>query len=50
MRVQLSIIVENIVTNGEIAHYEQFRLLPQCFQKSSAANASESVWGIGLKH
>ena len=23
---------ENIVGNGEIAHYEQFLLFPQCFQ------------------
>ena len=29
--------VENIVAKGEITHYEQFRLLSQCFQKSSAA-------------
>ena len=28
----------------EIAHYEQFLLLPHCFQKSSAAEASESVY------
>ena len=31
--------VENIVEKGEIAHYEQFLLLPQCFQKSTAAEA-----------
>ena len=35
--------VENIVAKGETACYEQFLLLPQCFQKSSAAEASESV-------
>ena len=29
---------------GEIAHYEQFLLLPQCFQKSSAVEMSESVY------
>ena len=28
---------------GEIAYYELFLLLPQCFQKSSAAEASEIV-------
>ena len=28
--------VENIVVNCEIAHHEQFLLLPLCFQKSSA--------------
>ena len=28
----------------EIAHYEQFLLLPQCFQKSSGADASKVVY------
>ena len=32
--------VENSVTKGEIAHHEQFNLLSHCFQKSSAAYAS----------
>ena len=36
--------VENIVANGEIACFEQFLLFPQCFQKQSAAEASESVY------
>ena len=31
------------MAKGEIAHHEQFHLWPQCFQKSSAAEASESV-------
>ena len=35
--------VENIVAKGEIAHHVQFFLLPQRFQKSSPAEASESV-------
>ena len=35
--------VENIVAKGEIAHYEQFLILPQCFQMSSASEASEGV-------
>ena len=35
--------VENIVAKGEIA-YEQFLLLPQCFQKLSAADASKGVY------
>ena len=30
---KLSKCVENIVGKGEIAHYEQFLLFPQCFQK-----------------
>ena len=30
-----SIELENIVIKEEIAHYEQFQLLPQSFQKSS---------------
>ena len=36
--------LENIVTNGDIARLEQFLLLPRCFQKSSAAEASENVY------
>ena len=31
--------IENIVAKGEIAHHEQFLLLPQHFQNLSAANA-----------
>ena len=36
--------VENNVGKGEIAHYEQFHLLPQCFQKT--CNSSND--GISL--
>ena len=36
--------LENIVAKREIAHYEQIPFWPQCFQKSSAAEASESIW------
>ena len=36
--------VENIVANGEIARFEQFLLLPQCFQKSSAADVSKCIF------
>ena len=32
------------MANGEVACFEQFILLPQCFQKSSAAEASESIY------
>ena len=39
MKEQLLNEVENNVAMGEIAHYEQFLLLPQCFQKLSAAEA-----------
>ena len=35
--------VKNIVAKGEITYYEQFLLLPQCFQESSAADASKRV-------
>ena len=35
--------MKNIVAKGEIAHYEQFLLLPQCFQKTSAAEAPETI-------
>ena len=40
MRVELLNRVDNIVAKGEISHVEQFLLLPQCFQKLSAADAS----------
>ena len=30
--------IENTVGEGEIARYEQFLLLPQCFQKTCTAN------------
>ena len=39
MGIQLSDYVENIVGKGEIAHYEQFLLFPQCFQKLSVVDA-----------
>ena len=39
--------VENIVANGEISHYEKFIHLSQCFQKSSAAEASEASIYMG---
>ena len=31
-------MVENTVENGEIAHNEQFRLFPLCFQKTYTAD------------
>ena len=34
---------ENIVGKEEIAHYEQFLLLPQCFQKASFPEAPKGV-------
>ena len=36
--------VENFVAKCEIVGFEQFLRLAQCFQKSSAAEASESVY------
>ena len=39
--------VENIVAKGETAKNEQFLLFLQCFEKSSAAEASESVY-VGI--
>ena len=39
--IQLSDWVENIVGKGEIAHYEQFLLFPQCFQKLSIVDESK---------
>ena len=39
MGIQFSDWVENIVGKEEIAHYEQFLLFPQCFQKQSVVDA-----------
>ena len=35
--------VENTVGKGEIAHYEQFLLFPQCFQKACFPGESKGV-------
>ena len=35
--------VENTVGKGEIAHYEQFLLFPQCFQRACFPGASKGV-------
>ena len=40
---KLSKPVENTVGKGEIAHYEQFLLFPQCFQKACFPGASKGV-------
>ena len=44
MKTHLLNRVENIASRGEIACFEQFLLLSQCFQKISAAEMSESVY------
>ena len=36
--------VENTVAKGKIVRFKQFHLLEQCFQESSAAEASERVY------
>ena len=43
MKEKLSKQVENTVGKGEIAHYEQFLLFPQCFQKACFPGVSEGV-------
>ena len=40
---KLSKQVENTVGKGEIAHYEQFLLFPQCFQKACFPETSKGV-------
>ena len=40
---KLSKQVENTVGKGEIAFYEQFPFLPQCFQKACFPEASKGV-------
>ena len=44
MKVYLLTKIENIVAKGEIARFEQLLFLSKCFQKSSAAGTSESVY------
>ena len=36
--------MENIVAKGEIAHLEQFHLVPQCFQKAFFFNMLKRVY------
>ena len=36
-------MVENTVGKGEIAHYEQFLLFPECFHKACFPEASKGV-------
>ena len=43
MKKKLSKQVKNIVGKEEIARYEQFLLLPQCFQKACFQGASKGV-------
>ena len=40
---KFSKLVENTVGKGEIARYEQFLLLPLCFQKACFPEASKGV-------
>ena len=40
---KLSKQVENTVGKGEIAHYKQFLLFPQCFQKACFPGVSKGV-------
>ena len=49
MKVHLSNRFENIVAKGEMVHNNKVFSLSQCFQKYSAANASECVY-ISWKH
>ena len=36
--------IENIMEKGEIAHFEQFHLFPQCFPKAFFFNALKCVY------
>ena len=50
MGIQLSDRVKNIVAKREIARYEQFLLIPQCFQMLSIlVRQNEYLWNKGLK-
>ena len=47
---KLSKQVENTVGKGEIAHYKQFLLFPQCFKRLvSQGRQKVSLCGNGLK-
>ena len=41
--MQLSDWIEDIVGKGEIAHYKQFLLFPQCFQELSVVDVSKWI-------
>ena len=41
--IQISKWVEITVGKGEIAHYQQFLLFPQCFQKACFPGTSKGV-------
>ena len=41
-------MVENTVGKGEIAHYEQFFLIPHCFQKTYLYCKNKGLFGKGL--
>ena len=36
--------MENIVEKGEIAHFEQFHLFPQCFPKALLFNVLKCIY------
>ena len=41
--------VENTLKKGEIAHYEQFLLFPQCLQKTCTTDMSkQGLFGKGI--
>ena len=49
MGKQLSDCIENIVEKEEVAHYKQFLLFPQCFQKLLLLmSQNEYLWIKGL--
>ena len=45
---KLSKWAENTVGKGEIAHYKQFLLFSQCFQKACFPGASKGVISVGM--
>ena len=46
LKVKVQKKVENFVAKGEIARFEQFLLLSQCFQKSCATDACTGGKGL----
>ena len=43
LTINEGIISEYIEANGDFVHYERFLVLSECFQKSSAAEASTCI-------
>ena len=48
MSLNKSGIIETIMAKGDIAQYQEFLLLPDCFQKLSGTGASSDGKGLSV--